>query len=211
MRVVGECRGGRDSAVKDRWRWVDLEVRPGRKVAKSERAGRVYVDRARLMFADIDALREWKHDDSIDGQADMVFWGLDAEAAAKEAKAPRLPDSDDTAMYGWENIPDADARRKGGLVWQAMQKNQWKVALDYRPHSHHWNVMRQVRASATESGTIEVGGATMCGFMTSWGDGLFYVVVECDKGGEVVRVRLQLGDDERVKFFYDVMKRARVR
>src|SRR5262245_59079536 len=25
MRVVGERRGGRDSAVKDRWRWVDLE------------------------------------------------------------------------------------------------------------------------------------------------------------------------------------------
>jgi hypothetical protein len=207
MRVVGERMGGRDSAVKNRWRWVDLEVRPERKVASNGRAGHVFVDRARLMFADIDALGAWQHDTPTDGLADMVFWGRDAEAAAKEAKAPKLREDGGT-VYGWENLPDAEARRKGGLVWRAKEKNKWMLALDYRPHSHHWEVMRQVRASATESGTVEVGGATMCGFMTSWGDGLFPVIVERDAGGELVRVRLQMGDDDRVKLLYDVMEQA---
>lgn len=209
MRVVGERMGGRDSLAKDRWRWVDLQVRPGRKVASGAPAGRVFVDRARLLFADVDALGAWKHDEPIDGRADVVFWGRDAALAAREAKAPRLPDSGDTEMYGWENLPVKAAQRKGNLVWQAKRKHEWLFSLDYRPHSHHWQVMGQVRASATESGTVEVGGATMCGFMTTWGDGLYPVVVERDAGGEVVRVRLQLGDDDRVKMLHQVVDRAR--
>ncbi|HVL16073.1 MAG TPA: hypothetical protein VM529_26115 [Gemmata sp.] len=211
MRVTGERMGGRDRAVSERWRWVDLEVRPGRKVVSSAPAGRVFVDRARLMFADIDALKEWKHDEPIDGKADLVFWGRDAEAAARAVKAPRLPDMDGGTLYGWDNLPDAEARRKGGIVWQAKQKNQWLLGLDYRPHSHHWQIMEQVRRRATESGIAEVGGATMCGFMTSWGDGLYPVIVERDRGDEVVRVRLQLGDDDRVKQYHDMMERAKAR
>jgi len=210
MRVTGERMGGRDRHVDDRWRWIDLEVRPGAKVASSAQAGRVFVDRARLMFADIDALGAWKHDEPIDGRADLVFWGRDAAAAAREVKAPKLPDPDGGTTYGWEDLPDAEARRKGGLVWRAKEKHGWVMALDYRPHSHHWEVMRQVRGGRTESGTITVGGARMCGFMTSWGDGLYPVVVERGAGGEAVRVRLQMGDDDRVKLYYDVMRRAAV-
>jgi hypothetical protein len=211
MQVTGEMMGGHDSVVKDRWRWVNLEVRPGRKVASSAQAGRVIVDRSRLMFADIDALGAWKHDEPIDGKADLLFWGRDAKAAAKVAKAPQVPSPDPGVMYGWEDLPDEEARRKGGLVWQAKEKHKWVFALDYRPHSHHWEVMRQVRASQTESGTLDVGGATICGFMTSWGDGVYPVVVERDAAGELVRVRLQLGDDDRVKLYYDVVERARTR
>lgn len=208
MRVTAERMGGRDRALKDNWRWIDLEVQPGRKVASAERAGRVLVDRARLMFADIDALGAWKHDEPIDGKADLVFWGRDAQAAAKEVDAPRVRDPDGGTTFGWQNLPDAEARRKGGLVWRAKEKHGWLMALDYRPHSHHWQVMAQVRGSRTESGTVEVGGARVCGFMTSWGDGAYPVVVERDAGGEVVRVRLQMGDDDRVKLYYDVVRRA---
>lgn len=208
MNVRGEMMGGRDSAIKDRWRWINLEVRPERKVASSAEAGRVFVDRARLMFADIDALGAWKHDGSTDGLVDFVFWGRDADKAAQETQAPRLPDRDGGAIYGWENLKEPEARRKAEMVWRAKEKHKWMFALDYRPHSHHWEILRQVRASETESGTIEVGGATMCGFMTSWGDGLYPVIVERDAGGEVVCVRLQLGDDNRVKLLYDVMERS---
>jgi len=35
--------------------------------------------------------------------------------------------------------------------------NGWKVAIDFRPHSHHWQLMQQVRASTSESGTVELG------------------------------------------------------
>ena len=208
MRVWGERMGGRDSAVKDRWRWADLEVRSGRKVASSEPVGHILVDRARLMFADVDALGAWKHEEPIDGLADLVFWGRDAKAAAKEVKAPKLPNPDGNDQYGWENLSVKEVRQKGELVWRAKEENGRLFAIDFRPHSHHWAVMRQVRASATESGTLEVGGATACGFMTSWGDGSYPVIVERAADGDVIRVRVQLGDDDRVKLYYDVMERA---
>lgn len=211
MQVVGERMGGRDPAVKNRWRWVDLLVRPGAKVAatKSGRAGCVLVDRARLMFADIDALGAWNHNSAADGQADVAFWGRDAEEVAARTKAPRLAEQDGTEMYGWEDLPDAEARHKANQVWELKEKRKLLFALDYRPHSHHHAVLEQVRDSATESGTVEVGGATMCGFMTTWGDGMFPVLTERDADNNLVRVRIQLGDDERVKLLYDVMERAR--
>jgi hypothetical protein len=62
MLVTGECMGGKDRAHSARWRWVNLEVRPGAKAASEAVVGRVLVDRARLMFADIDALRDWVRD-----------------------------------------------------------------------------------------------------------------------------------------------------
>ena len=211
MRVVGERMGGRDGAVKNRWRWIDLEVRSGGKAAptKSGRAGTVLVDRARLMFADVDALGAWNHNTPTDGKADVAFWGRDAETVARETKAPRLPHQPDGEMYGWEDLPDAEARRKAEQIQRLKQQRKLMFAWDYRPHSHHHTVLSQARTSATESGTVDVGGATMCGFMTGWGDGAFPVVVERDAGGAIVRVRVQLGDDDRVKLLYDVMERAR--
>jgi hypothetical protein len=211
MRVIGERMGGRDGAVKNRWRWVDLEVRPGAKVAatKSGRAGSVLVDRARLIFADVDALGAWNHNGAIDGKADVVFWGRAAEEVSAAVTAPRLPNQDGAAMYGWEDLPDAEARRKADQVWRLKEQRKLMFAFDYRPHSHHHAVLRQARGGATESGTVEVGGATMCGFMTTWGDGMFPIITERDKDGNLVRVRVQLGDDERVKLLYDVMEQAR--
>ena len=211
MRVVGERMGGRDGAVKDRWRWIDLEVRPGAKVAatKSGRAGSAFVDRGQLMFSDVDALGAWNHNTPADGKADVVFWGRDAEAVAEETKAPRLPGRDSAKVYGWEDLPDAEARRKADRVQRLKAKGELLFAFDYRPHSHHHAILQQVRGSATASGTLDVGGASTCGFATSWGDGLYPVLVERDGGGDVVRVRLQLGDDDRVKVLYDVIERAR--
>ncbi len=56
----------------------------------------------------------------------------------------------------------------------------------------------QVRSSITESGTLEVGGASVCGFMTSWGDGFFPVVRDLDANGRLVRIRIEVGCDEIV-------------
>jgi len=56
-----------------------------------------------------------------------------------------------------------------------------------------------VRASESESGTLAVGGASMCGFMTTWGDGLFNVYRDFGPAGELVRVRIEMGTPERIK------------
>jgi hypothetical protein len=70
-------------------------------------------------------------------------------------------------------------------------------ATDFRPHSHHYYAMRQVRSTPTESGMIDVGGARMCVFMTSWGDGIYPVVCDLDENGLLLRVRLELGNLSR--------------
>jgi len=55
--------------------------------------------------------------------------------------------------------------------------------------------MAQIRATATDSGTLEVGGAQLCAFHTTWGDGYFPVlrVLEDD---ELVAVRVHLAIED---------------
>ena len=67
-----------------------------------------------------------------------------------------------------------------------------KLMVDFRPHSHHWQVMRQVRASETGSGTVEVGGARILFAQTSWGDGFFPVYADRDATGDLVAIRVML-------------------
>jgi len=76
--------------------------------------------------------------------------------------------------------------------WQEAHPDQ-KIAVDYRPHSHHWRVMREVRASPTDSGTIEVGGAQLLFAMTPHGDGWYPVYAEYDRADQLATIRLILG------------------
>jgi hypothetical protein len=59
-----------DGDFAGRWQRVWVECGNGR-VARSEMAGHVMVDWARLMVADVDGLGEWKHDEPLDGRADI--------------------------------------------------------------------------------------------------------------------------------------------
>ncbi|GAB3972135.1 hypothetical protein V1634_07925 [Plantactinospora veratri] len=70
-----------------------------------------------------------------------------------------------------------------------------RMALDFRPHSHHWQVMRQVRASDNETGTITIGDAQILFAMTSWGDGLFPAHADRDAAGNLVALRITLAGD----------------
>jgi hypothetical protein len=81
-------------------------------------------------------------------------------------------------------------------VEKACAVQSWKeetgrrVMVDFRPHSHHWQVMRQIRASEVEAGTVDVGDARLLCVMTSWGDGYFPVSADLDGSGAVVAVRV---------------------
>jgi hypothetical protein len=186
-----------------RWRSVWVESLPGVEVVRSELVGSVAVDKARLGVFDVDALGSWEHERPLDGLADFVLWGRDAETAARAVKAKSPGDGD----YGWLDVPVRKLAERGTRVEQLRDKKGWVFATDFRPHSHHWQVMKQVRASATDSGTVEVGGAKTCTFMTSWGDGLYPVFRDLDATGRVVRIRLDLGNDDTVKRFRAMMER----
>ena len=184
LAVFGERLG---RGEKEQWARVLVECRPQTRIVRSEKVGSVGVDYARLLIADVDALGEWQHEKSLDGLADYTFWGRDAEAAAHALHAPRLGADE----FGWTDVRENLAQERGLAVENYREAKNLKFAADYRPHSHHWRVMKPTRVSRTESGTTEVGGATMCNFMTSWGDGLFEVYRDVAQSGALVQIRIE--------------------
>jgi hypothetical protein len=192
------------SPVAGRWSCVWLQVSPA-PVFRSEPAVTVLVDRARLMFADADALGAWQQEQALDGLADVVFWGRDAEEVAAQLGSPRMVTADGP-IFGWTDLPGMEAIEKAEAV-VALRTPQRKFALDFRPHSHAYQLMAQVRATETESGQVEVGGAELCGFATSWGDGAFEVVRDLDRDGGLVRVRIQMETPERTELLRKLNRR----
>lgn len=182
-----------EEEFSDRWRWVTIEISEG-DTARTEGVGSVFVDEARLMFADADALQGWLHEQPIDGKADYVFWGRDAEAAAALHDAPELA----AGEYGWLGLPVEHTAELGLAVEESREREGWMFAGDFRPHSHHYEVLKRMRASETGAGVIEVGGAKMCAFFTSWGDGAFPVIADIDSDGRPLRLRIDLGSEETV-------------
>jgi hypothetical protein len=178
----------RSASCQDRWKRVRIECRPQVKTARTERVGLVAVDYARLLIADVDALGVWQHEESLDGMADYVFWGRDAEQAAFAVNAPRLKSGE----FGWLDVPEDIAQEKGLAVEDSRDQYNLKLAGDYRPHSHHWRVMTPTRNSPTESATMELAGTTVCNFMTTWGDGLFEVHRDLAESGDLVRIRIEM-------------------
>lgn len=161
-------------------------------IARREPIGELLVDFARVLVADKGCASAWVHDRSIDGLADFAFWGRDAEALAAATGAPALEDG----QWGWTDLPVDEAIARGTAARELAAARGWKLATDYRPHSHHWQALALVRASPTESGTIDVGGLRVCLFMTSWGDGMFPVYADRDADGGLVQVRIQLWTDD---------------
>lgn len=171
-----------------RWSSVQVELSDGR-AASTRGVGWVGVDWARLVLADLDALSSWLHEDPLDGQADVAFWGTDAADAAKHFGAAKLGNEGEDA-FGWSDLPVDDAADRYVELEAWKDEGDHKLALDFRPHSHHYDVMRQVRGSETESGALRLGDAELLGFMTTWGDGAFDVELAADDDGRSVAVRI---------------------
>ncbi|GGK62652.1 hypothetical protein Ppa06_21040 [Planomonospora parontospora subsp. parontospora] len=180
-----------------RWESISLKVR-STQPASTRLLGHVGVDAARLSLIDADGLGTWQHEEPIDGRADVAFWGRSVQEAVTCFGASLLANPGEDEVYGWANLAVNEA------VDCAIALQEWKqavpertIAVDFRPHSHHWQVMAEVRAAEHEAGVIEVGGTrTMC-LMTSWGDGLFPVATDHDTDGHLVQIRIMLGDPER--------------
>jgi len=184
LRVIG-ARLGRGRFAHC-WDWVAVEI-GGNDVARSEQVGVAAVDFARLLLIDRGGVDAWQHQAALDGKADFVFWGRDAAALAAAIDAPAIDEG-----HGWLDLDVARCVELGTRAEELKAERGWKLATDFRPHSHHYLALAQVRATATESGTIDVGGAPACLFATTWGDGEFPVLVDHDAQGAIARVRVQL-------------------
>jgi hypothetical protein len=178
---------------EDGWRSVRIGFSDA-PVAGSRVFWQLGIDHARFVFADADALTSWEHLRSLDGLADLVLWGRDQEQVAAEFGALRLGDSE----YGWVDLPVKEAYRRG-LAIEARRDEPGgpRFAFDFRPHSHHWQVMDLVRDSGHEAGVIRVGGADVLMAMTSVGDGFFPVQLDVDADGIPVALRIDIDDEDR--------------
>ncbi len=177
---VGKGRFG------DCWDHVAVKLGTG-EIASSKRLGEAGVDFARLVCMDHGALDHWQHEDSLDGRADFMFWGRDAEQLATAMRAPATPEG-----HGWTDLPVADAEAKALEAERLKAEHRWLLATDLRPHSHHFHALAAARRSKLGAGTIEVGGAKVCLFFTTWGDGVFPIFVDLDAANRPVQVRVQL-------------------
>ena len=108
----------------------------------------------------------------------------DDNEVAAEFGAGGTGTSGEEDVFGWLNLPIREAQARAVALddrRQAAPKRMFNY--DFRPHSHHWQVMADVRASEGEVATIEVGGARIFFAMTSVGDGFFPIHVERDATG----------------------------
>ncbi len=184
--------GGKDGPDAGQWNEVSLEAMPNAPVAHREKIGTVLVDCARLAFGDVDAIAHWNHARSGDGLADFLFWGRDAEAIARQFGAPPQGDG----QFGWKNLPEAQVRQIGGQIEHVRATDpRFKFATDFRPHTSDWAILEQIRSQPTESGVLDVGGARITGFMTTWGDGAFDVFRDLDAHGRLVRLTVVFSEE----------------
>lgn len=170
--------------------WARMTVRAP--VAAGRPLGPVGVDAARFAFADAEALGSWEHQKPLDGRADVVFWGADAAEVAAHFQAGLVDTPGDDGSFGWVDLPVAEAVERGLAVKAYRDGTGQRMAVDFRPHSHHYQVMRLVRGSENEAGVITVAGAQILFAMTSIGDGIF--PARADATG--IHIELSEEDDE---------------
>lgn len=168
---------------------IELDDAP---VAGREDVGEAIVDHGRLLLADESNAEKWVHSDCIDGKADFVFWGRDAAALAQAVGAPALAEGE----FGWRDLDVDEIVARGTAAEERKEAEGWKLATDFRPHSHHWQALEQARAATTGAATIDVGDLRVCLFFTTWGDGTFPVTVDVAADGHPVRIRIQLRTDD---------------
>jgi hypothetical protein len=186
LAVVGHRVG--KGRYADCWDHVVVKLAAG-EVTHSTKLGEAGVDFARLICMDYGALDAWKHEDSLDGKADVVFWGRDEKYAAKSTGAKPTGEG-----YGWTNMSLEAADKKQLEIDKLKAAAHWGLAIDFRPHSHHYFALAEARKSKVGAGTIEVGGAQVCLFFTTWGDGVFPVFLDLDAADQPVQLRVQLAD-----------------
>ncbi|KJY34589.1 hypothetical protein VR46_32550 [Streptomyces sp. NRRL S-444] len=179
--------------VGERWSEISIRMREGQ-VTSSVSLGDIGVDWARVLFGDVDALSLWQHDEPVDGLADVAFWGAAADEAAAKFAAPELGELGEDGVRGWTGLPVSEAMHRARALLRWKDETGRRMAVDFRPHSHHWQIMREVRASQVGAGSVELGDARVLCAMTSWGDGFFPVIADLDSSGGLLAVRVCFSD-----------------
>lgn len=182
----GEFAGLRQAVM------IDLVPNAASVVARTIELGKVPVDEARIGLFDLEAIPHWNDSVAVDGLADVVFWGLHEKELAAHYRAPHLGEDG----FGFVNMPVAQAEAFARELDGVRNAGQFRFAFDFRPHSHPFHLLAQMRRNPSEAGMLDVGGALVCGLFTSWGDGEFPVLLDLDAHNRPVRCGLFFATNE---------------
>lgn len=193
-----------DGEFAGRWRSIDIVIDSTAHVSKSLATNGVMVEHGQLICADLKAFGAFRMWHSLDGQADFVFWGHDAANVAQVFHAEAI----NRHEYGWRNLPLEEIGKHAQEVQEYIDKNGIKVAVDYRPHCNLERLNAQIRNSELEVGQVLLDHAKTCGFSNRWGDGIFEVIRDYDAAGRLVRIRIDVGSEQRQTLMRRVKARA---
>ncbi len=183
-----------------RWYSIDLVIDEGAKISDKETVEGVMVDYGQLMLSGLGPLGHFRMWESLDGLADFVFKGRDAEALAKEMKANNLGDG----HYGWKDLPDESISSKAQPVQQRIDAENLAINVDYRPHCNLEKLNAQIRDGEGRTAQIVLDGNNVVGFDNRWGDGIFALSRCLDRNNEVVRIRIELGTEKRQQLVREI-------
>lgn len=181
-----------DGEFAGRWRSIDVVIDAESPVACSLPVQGVMVEHGQLICADLDAFGQFRMWEPIDGLADFVFWGKDAPSIAEKFQANEF----EGGHFGWRDVPDAEVHRYAQPVQDWIASRKLYAGVDYRPHCNLEKLNAQIRETELESGRLDLAGSRVCGFGNRWGDGIFTVIRDLDAQGRLVRIRLDVGNEE---------------
>ncbi|NNC19112.1 DUF2185 domain-containing protein [Corallococcus exiguus] len=188
-----------------RWRSIDIVVDGEAEAARSEQVSGVMVDHGQLLFAGLGPMGRFRMWEPEDGLADYVFHGRDAPKLAKELGASDLGDG----LYGWKDLPMDRVGEKATPLQERLEKDGLAVGVDYRPHCNLEKLNAGLRECEEDTASLVLDGARVVGCGNRWGDGIFTVSRHLDAKGRTVRVRVELGTEERQKLLRGIRLRQR--
>lgn len=193
LRVIGTRVG--TGRLADRWDHLAVELGDGEvgEVVTRTRLGRAGVDLGRIALIDHAAFDHWQAEDSLDGRADVVFWGKDELILARTLTAAPLPEG-----HGWTDLTVEQAEGRLLEAQRRQATNKWRLTIEFRPHTHQFHALAAVRADPRGAGALTIAGSQMLLVATSWGNGVFPVELVRGPDDAPVQLRIQLATPEGV-------------
>ncbi|MBN9681647.1 MULTISPECIES: DUF2185 domain-containing protein [unclassified Corallococcus] len=186
-----------------RWRSIDIVVGGEAEAVRSEDVAGVMVDHGQLMFTGLGPMGRFRMWEPEDGLADYVFHGRDAPKLAKELGASDLGGG----LYGWKDLPMERVGEKATPLQERIENEGLAVGVDYRPHCNLEKLNAALRESEEDAASLVLDGARVVGCGNRWGDGIFTVSRHLDAEGRTVRVRVELGTEQRQKLLRGIRLR----
>jgi hypothetical protein len=187
--VVASVDPGARLEVIGNRRAVELVADPDARAATAQRVDGITVKHGQLLCVDLDAIAGLRSGRSLDGLADLVFWGSGAAALAARHGAAQLEER----LYGWRDVVMARLDERAAALDADLAAQGLHAVVDRRPHDPLELLLAQIRSSPTHSGVVDVGGALVTGCHHGLPAGLLAVSRLCDPDGRVVQLRIDGG------------------